>query len=142
MSRSITDAEVLEYIARVQSLSSDQAAGSVAEPRAIYNQRSAALMHPLFDGDSVHDDMIVGEEGVIPIRRYFYREPAVVHVLDWHGGGFVLGSLESHNYRCAELAQARGTERVAVEYRLAREHPHPAQLHDALTAADTLGDRP
>ena len=51
-----------------------------------------------------------------------------------HGGGFVVGGLDSHDDVCAELCQRTGYELVSVDYRLAPEHLHPAAFDDALTA--------
>lgn len=51
-----------------------------------------------------------------------------------HGGGYCIGSLTSHRSMLTHLAAATGTRVLAVDYRLAPEHPHPAALDDALTA--------
>ena len=55
-------------------------------------------------------------------------------VLYFHGGGFILGGLESHDDVCAELCARTGFEVVSVDYRLAPEHLHPAAFDDALAA--------
>ncbi|WP_337188160.1 alpha/beta hydrolase [Phenylobacterium sp.] len=59
-------------------------------------------------------------------------------ILFFHGGGFVLGSLDSHDGLCRDLALRTGWRVVAVDYRLAPEAPHPAALDDALAAYDAL----
>jgi acetyl esterase len=51
-----------------------------------------------------------------------------------HGGGWTIGSLESHDPLCRALAARSSATVVAVDYRLAPEHPHPAALEDAWTA--------
>ena len=51
-----------------------------------------------------------------------------------HGGGFILGGLDSHDDVCAELCERTGYELVSVDYRLAPEHLHPAAFDDALAA--------
>ncbi len=60
-----------------------------------------------------------------------------------HGGGWVVGSLESHDHVTRMLANASGARIVAVDYRLAPEHPFPAALEDAQAAfaqaRDTFG---
>ena len=63
------------------------------------------------------------------------RGPAVLY---FHGGGWILGSLETHDDMCAEMAMGAGVVVVAVDYRLAPEHPHPAQFHDNLAARDWI----
>jgi acetyl esterase len=55
-------------------------------------------------------------------------------VIYYHGGGFVLGGLESHDDICAELCAGTGFEVVSVDYRLAPEHRHPAAFEDAFAA--------
>jgi monoterpene epsilon-lactone hydrolase len=51
-----------------------------------------------------------------------------------HGGGFVIGSLDSHRHLAAEAARAAGCMALALDYRLAPEHPFPAPVEDALAA--------
>ena len=59
------------------------------------------------------------------------RPPAAVF---FHGGGWVLGGLDSHDTLCRELARQAGVVLVAVDYRLAPEHPYPAGLDDCAAA--------
>lgn len=51
-----------------------------------------------------------------------------------HGGGYALGSIESHRHMAAQIAEAAGVRTLIIEYRLAPEHPFPAGLEDAVTA--------
>ena len=67
----------------------------------------------------------------------------------FHGGGWVLGSLDTHHGVCATLARLAGCVVVSVDYRLAPEHRFPAALDDAWAAttwvaehAEELGGRP
>ncbi|MEL0211841.1 MAG: alpha/beta hydrolase fold domain-containing protein, partial [Novosphingobium sp.] len=55
--------------------------------------------------------------------------PAIVFV---HGGGFVLGNLESHDAMCRALANGSGAVVIAADYALAPEHPFPRPLHDVI----------
>jgi acetyl esterase len=59
-------------------------------------------------------------------------------VLYMHGGGWVLGGIETHDDMCAEMAHEADVVVAAVDYRLAPEHPHPAQLEDNLAALDWM----
>lgn len=70
----------------------------------------------------------------IPLRIYSIGFPTRT-ILFCHGGGFVLGGLESHDDICAELCAQTGFRVVAVDYRLAPEDKHPAQFQDAWQAA-------
>src|SRR4051812_37622813 len=61
-------------------------------------------------------------------------------VLYLHGGGYVLGSLESHRHLMAEVGRAAGTRTLAIGYRLAPEHPFPAPVEDTVAAYRFLLD--
>jgi acetyl esterase len=56
----------------------------------------------------------------------------------FHGGGFVVGGLDSHDGLCRQLAAEGGLCVVAVDYRLAPEHPYPAAVDDALAATQWI----
>lgn len=84
-------------------------------------------------------------EGV-PLRLYRPAPGSLPVVLFLHGGGWVLGDLDSHDALCRHIADASGLAVLAVEYRLAPEHPFPAAVDDCGTAlrwlaanAGTLG---
>ena len=62
-------------------------------------------------------------------------KPGVIY---FHGGGWVLGSCETHDDMCAELADTADVAVVLVDYRLAPEHPHPAQLEDSVAVLEWM----
>lgn len=77
--------------------------------------------------------------GGVPVRRFLPPAAGPARVVFFHGGSYVYGSTRtSHGELCAALACATGLEVVGVEYRLAPEHPWPAQLDDALAACRAL----
>ncbi|MFO0744451.1 MAG: alpha/beta hydrolase [Myxococcota bacterium] len=84
------------------------------------------------------DQRLETELGPIPIRVHRPRVPATPGpqpaLVYYHGGGFALGSLDSHADLCRELARITGGVIIAVDYRLAPEHPFPAAPDDALAA--------
>ncbi len=55
-------------------------------------------------------------------------------VLFLHGGGYVIGSLDSHRHLASEIGRASGARALAIDYRMAPEHPFPAAVQDALAA--------
>ena len=69
-----------------------------------------------------------------PSRRYEPPGPIMGSVLYFHGGGFILGSLDTHDPLCRRLALRAGVRVVSVAYRLAPEHPFPAAHDDAAAA--------
>ena len=92
---------------------------------------------------SVEALMLEGPDGVIPARIYRPQglpaaAPALVF---YHGGGFVLGSLESHDVPCRQLAAAVPCVVISVDYRLAPEYPFPAGPNDALAAFRDIARR-
>lgn len=79
---------------------------------------------------------LAGPAGAIPARLYRpagLSTPAPCLVF-YHGGGFTLGSLDSHDLPCRQLAASTPCVVVAIDYRLAPEHPFPAAADDALAA--------
>ncbi len=86
-----------------------------------------------------------GEVAGVPVRLYRPAQlKTAVRLVYIHGGGFVVGSLESHDAICAEIADRVGAELTAIDYRLAPEHVWPAQHEDCQAVLDALiadGDR-
>jgi acetyl esterase len=79
-----------------------------------------------------------GPAGPIPLRLYRGQDcassnlqPALIYL---HGGGWVIGDLESHDQVCRALANAASCILVAIDYRLAPEHKFPAAAEDAIAA--------
>ena len=85
----------------------------------------------------IRDLSCEGPRGPIPLRLYDARaeRDAGPVLVFFHGGGFVLGDLETHEPFCAEIARRLDMPIVAVDYRLAPEHPWPAGVEDAIAAA-------
>jgi acetyl esterase len=76
-------------------------------------------------------DLVIGD---LPARLYRPApgpQPLVIYL---HGGGFVVGSLESHDGTCRQLARTAGVTVLALDYRLAPEHPGPAAIDDVALA--------
>ena len=78
----------------------------------------------------------LGPQRAIAARRYRHTQQTHVGtvLLYLHGGGFLLGGLESHADACSGWCAATGIDVVAIAYRLAPEHQHPAQLDDVQAA--------
>jgi acetyl esterase len=97
----------------------------------------AAMRRPATDIQvgSVRDDSFPGPAGPVPIRVYTPAcegpWPLTVY---FHGGGWVLGDLDSSDSQCRLLCRACATVIVSVDYRLAPEHPFPAAVDDCHAA--------
>ncbi len=91
-------------------------------------------------GDVVVDELqIPGRAGPLGVRRYVPAAGGSGAALVWfHGGGWVIGSLDSHDVLCRDLAVASGATVLSVDYRLAPEHPYPAAVDDAIDATVAL----
>ena len=83
---------------------------------------------------SVRDITIPSQAGGIPARVYSPSAAAPGVVVYYHGGGWVVGSVNAWDASCRALAVASGCDVVSVDYRLAPEHVFPAATDDALDA--------
>lgn len=97
------------------------------------------------DPYEVHEkiDLTIPREdaGDLPVRIYVPEGAAdaagqVPVILYFHGGGFIMGSIEDHDPLCGKLADAACAIVIAAEYRLAPEHPFPACIEDAVFLAE------
>lgn len=89
-----------------------------------------------FPVGDVQDMVVSGENGLLPARLYKPSSPHPLPVLlvFFHGGGFVMGDLDTHDDACRLLCEASQMQILSVAYRLAPEHPFPAAVHDAQAA--------
>ena len=105
------------------------------EARTLY--RSLSALEQAEEVQRVDDRLVPSDDGDIPVRVYT-PDAAVGHVhgvLVWyHGGGFVIGDIETADSTCRALANRAGCVVVSVDYRLAPEHPAPAALDDCVAA--------
>ena len=89
----------------------------------------------------VIDRKIPGPDGDIPIRLYYPAGDAPFPTLVYfHGGGWVIGDLDTHHSFCHALAKTSGCLVAAVDYRLAPEHRYPAAVEDAYAATKWVAE--
>jgi len=133
----LLDEETKAFIARTHQYSPDRGHDpTIAEMRADYEAMCAGFAAPHPDKLQVHDTVIANGRHCLPVRWYrpdrtAETDPLLIY---FHGGGFVVGGLDSHDSICADLADGAGLTILAVDYALAPEHPYPAALEDALSA--------
>ncbi|MCX4745040.1 alpha/beta hydrolase [Kitasatospora sp. NBC_01287] len=105
--------------------------------RRITIARMTGLWFGSDPGVEVRDRLLPSDDGIeVPVRVYrpvgeSEPGPAVLYL---HGGAFISGDLDFEHPRCLEMCRETGFTVVAVDYRLAPEHPFPAGLDDCLTA--------
>ncbi|MBX2869191.1 MAG: alpha/beta hydrolase [Acidiferrobacterales bacterium] len=140
------DDEMQSFLSRCASVYPQESGQlSVEENRKFYTALCALFTFPLPDDISVSNEALESNGRKIPVRHY---TPADTHcndtskarVIYYHGGGFVVGNLESHDSICADLASESGCQVTAVDYRLSPEFCHPAAFDDALAAFQLLSN--
>ncbi|AUG55503.1 alpha/beta hydrolase [Thalassospira marina] len=105
----------------------DAVNASIAQQREWYDAFCASFNPPDPAGLTYEDGEIAGVK-----VRYFHpsAQKTANCLLYFHGGGFVVGSCDSHHAICAEIAEFCGAELISVDYRLAPEHVWPAASDD------------
>jgi acetyl esterase len=116
----------------------------VAEARSRMHASRHVADAPVGELAVIRDLTAPGPAGPIPLRLYDARltrgaGPALVF---FHGGGFVLGDIATHEPFCAEIARLLDLPVVSVDYRLAPEHPWPAAGDDSIAAARFVAESP
>jgi acetyl esterase len=125
------DPEVGAFIEKYIEAAGLSTATSVAQQRIDYESLVRHFRYPHPPGLHTRDEAIAGRHGPVPVRHYRYQQGNQdALVLFIHGGGFILGSLDSHDDICAELCANTGFDLVSVDYRLSPEHFHPTHLDD------------
>jgi acetyl esterase len=128
---SLIDAPTWAFIDRTNACyPADAVTLDIAGQRRVYDAMCAVFRCPRPPGVTV-TDMAVAD---VPVRRYATGGPGTT-LLYFHGGGFVVGGLDSHDDICAEMAAETGLTVISADYRLCPEHPHPAAYDDALAVA-------
>lgn len=133
--RTLIDDETWRFIRETEShYPAHTVSLDVAGQRRVYDTMCAAFRRPRPD-TVISTDVNAERDGLtVPVRVYRSTVFAPAAVLYLHGGGFVVGGFDSHDDVCAELAERTGLAVVAVDYRLAPEHTHPAAFADVLAA--------
>jgi acetyl esterase len=114
------------------------------EARQAYSASRKVLQPPPEDVADVADSSVAGPLGPIDIRLYRPTGTAGSDVLPalvyFHGGGWLLGDLDSHDGVCRRFANAARCRVVSVDYRMAPEHVFPAAVNDCFAATKYVID--
>ena len=144
----MTDAYVRPDVQMILTMmeQSDQPLMSELEPaaaREMYNMMGAMLEADPVDLARIEDISCPGPAGDIALRLYdsqAERSAETPVIIFYHGGGFVIGDLESHHSFCTYIAREMDIPVIAVDYRLAPEAPFPAAPQDSLAATRWVAD--
>jgi len=125
------DPQVLSYLDKLKAQRVQPPSElPIEEARRTYEEGAAALFGSAPRVAAVDDVNAAG----VPVRVYRPAPGNLPGVMYCHGGGWVLGSLSSHDPLCRALSVQSGCAVIAVDYRLAPEHPYPSALEDAWAA--------
>jgi acetyl esterase len=122
------DPQVATYLEQMAALNLPTIAEQGVEAaRAMTDERAGAMFGPSEDVHAVEDIEVDG----VHVRLYApAADPGLPVVVYLHGGGWVIGSLESHDALCRALTNRTGVRVAAVDYRMAPEHRFPAAVDD------------
>jgi len=110
---------------------------SVDKARRLMYRNTARFPDAAPEVGSVRDLSVPTDAATLPARHYApvqRRTTPAPLLVYFHGGGFVLGSLDTHDHLCRSLCQGANAHVLSVEYRKAPEHPYPAAPADAVAA--------
>ena len=121
---------------------------SPAEARTMYRERRFFTQPDAPQVALVQDLQAPGPHGAIPLRLYKPLAPAVSAatgalpvLVYFHGGGFVIGDLDTHDVLCRQLANFSGCAVVAVDYRMGPENAFPCAVDDCFAATAWVRDQ-
>jgi acetyl esterase len=109
------------------------------EARAAYAKACDVLEVPKAALPRVQELTVPARDGaLLPARLYAPSDAVLPVLLFMHGGGFTIGSVQTHDILCRELARLSGAAVLSLDYRLAPEHAFPTAVHDTWDALQWL----
>jgi acetyl esterase len=108
----------------------------------MYQMAAMFAPQPRIELDLVVDSIIPGAAADVAVRTYRATNQPTETVMFFHGGGWITGDLDSHDFVVRKLAHETGFGFVAVDYRLAPENPFPASLPASSPTAPSAGPGP
>lgn len=124
-----------DHLARLAEVSKEVTLPGVFGTRQRYDILGERFVYPRPEGMRVRNTFVCLPGREIPVRCYWPRvEGTPPVILYMHGGGFVAGGVDSHDYIVAQLAEATGAAIVSVHYRRGPENKYPAMHEDCYEA--------
>lgn len=131
--------EIVAFIQGSYDISDTSTGLTIEEQRANYDYYCTHYTPPHPATITSCDRSIETPDGRVPVRWYRNEQSdSRACVVFFHGGGFVVGGLDSHDFLCARLSLDSGGTVVAVDYRLAPEHVFPAAFDDCFNVVQAL----
>lgn len=132
--------EIAERFAAMSGLQPPMEEREAADVRALMDGFAMKAQPPREDDIEIEDVVAKLEGRDIALRVYRPRDAAEIlpAMLYFHGGGWTIGNLDTHDRYVAELSRVSGVAYIAVDYRLAPENPYPAAIHDAYDSLDWI----
>jgi acetyl esterase len=137
MSGADLDADVRGWLAGLPAVAPDATVADMRRLSSANAERARALMEASLIPPSEVDEQLDGPGGSLPVR--ILRPPGSgprPTVVYFHGGGWVMGSIDAHLAHARRICMQAGAVVVSVGYRLAPEHRFPAAFDDAVAATD------
>jgi acetyl esterase len=128
------DPEIADYLRRRAAAGTPRTAELTPAEARRRLREARAVAAPRPEMSSVEDLVMPGPAGKLGCRLYRPVEAADLLLVFFHGGGWVVGDLETSDGSARRLAAATGVDVLSVDYRLAPEHPFPAAVRDAEAA--------
>ncbi len=144
----MTDAFVRLDVQMILTMLEQSDAPLMSEVEPVAARKMYTAMGTMLEADAVEiarieDLTCPGPAGDIPLRLYdtqTERSEETPLIIFYHGGGFVIGELESHHSFCTHISKAMDLPVVAVDYRMGPENPFPAAPEDSLAATRWVAD--
>ena len=128
----IFDEETIKFIELSYSFGNNSVNASVSEIREQYNKAAVFFNAGRPSGVTTKDHSVKFEHNELKYREYNSKKNNICDVIYLHGGGFVVGDLESHDDICAEICDFTGSRVLSLDYSLAPEHKYPQFYSDSI----------
>lgn len=135
------DDDLKAFIKKIEEHSNPNAGDDLKKIRDSYSQVCSAFESGLPPKVKIQTKSIKSDKKKINCRIYKKDSRIPAQILYAHGGGFIMGGLESHNEICADICDQTGIRVTAVDYRLSPENRHPAAFEDVLDVYESLDNK-
>ena len=133
--RKLLDKEMLDFVEKTESLYSSNSINSTTEDhRKKYNEMAEFFYSGRPSNLNVADEVV----SHVPIRSYMPEPEGSVTIFYMHGGGFILGGLDSHDDVCSELADLTKMKVISIDYSLAPEFSFCDALEDCIKVIEKM----